>query len=327
MGSPKDDAAKKQLDDLLETNVKPLMERFKKVQPQLDKAHRKLDAAVDQHDTAVIDFESRALRTFTVEVGDVVSSVDEYIGMLDDFAENPDLAGSKDAAARWVHGLGAAKKELAHGLQKADHSLAKAERALKEAMKHGGLLEAAWASVRAKVASDVKMVEGLGVAMEKSATEARAAAKKLDGDALAAERKRAMESDDLAQEWIKDAQSVLADFEKQLAQLQPSADFKIVYARERQRVNEQIADMRSMALQLRQDYAAISLLQLQFNFVKIAEAMGIPLEEAKKLAPALSQNDSAKMKALDAVAKKHKLDSGGKDLLASLRKNGLVSRA
>ncbi|MEO8310226.1 MAG: hypothetical protein ABI520_03550 [Caldimonas sp.] len=327
MGSPKDDAAKKELDDLLEVQVKPLMERYKKVQPQLDKAHRKLDAAVDRHDTALIDFESRALRAFTVEIGDIVTSVNEVIGMLADFADNPDLAGSKDAAARWVHGLGAARKDLAHGVQKADHSLAKAERAFKETVKHGGLLEAAWASVRAKVASDVKMVEALGVAMEKCSTEARAAAKKLDGDALASQRKGASESDGMAPEWIQDAQSVLADFDKQLAQMQPSADFKTIYARERQRVDEQVADMRSAAQQLRQDYIAISLLQVQFNFVKIAEAMGIPLEEAKKLAPALSQNDSAKMKALDAVAKKHKLDGGGKDLLASLRKNGLVSRA
>ena len=327
MGSPKDDEAKKQLDDLLDGQIKPLMERYKKVQPQLDKAHRKLDAAVDRHDNALIDFESRGLRTFTVEVGDIVSSVDEVIGMLADFAENPDLAGSKDAAARWVHGLGAAKKELAHGLQKADHSLAKGERALKEAVKHGGLLEAAWASTRAKVASDVKMMEALGVGMEKILDEAKAAAKKLDGDALAAARKRAADSDGLAPEWINEAQAAVADFEKQLAQLQPSADFKAVYPRERQRVEEQIADMRSVAQQLRQDYTTISVLQVQFNLVKIAESMGIPLEEAKKLAPALAQNDSAKMKALDAVAKKHKLDGGGKDLLASLRKNGLVSRA
>jgi len=51
------------------------------------------------------------------------------------------------------------------------------------------------------------------------------------------------------------------------------------------------------------------------------------VEEAKKLAPALAQNDSAKLKALESLAKKHKLDGGPKELLAGLRKNGLVGRA
>ena len=327
MGSPKDEEAKKQLDDLVETRIKPAMERYKKARTQLATAPNKLDAAIARHDIALIDFESRALRKTTEDVGSLVDELKQVTGILNDFAENADLAGSKDAAARWVSGLGAARKDLEHGVQKADHVLAKAERALNDSINRGGKLEAAWAGVRAEVSSNLKMVEALSAAMDKYSASALAAAKKLDGDVLEQQRKGASETDEMAQQWISTTQELLAAFDKQLAALKPSADFKAIYTRERQQADRQLDDIRSTARQLRQQYTDISVLQLQYNFVKIAQSLGVPLDEAKKLAPALAQNDSAKLKALESLAKKHKLDGAPKDLLAGLRKNGLVGRA
>ena len=327
MGSPKDEEAKKQLDDLVEASIKPAMERYKKARTQLATAPNKLEAAIARHDVALIDFESRALRKTTEDVGSLVDDIKQVTGILNDFAENPDLAGSKDAAARWVSGLGAARKDLEHGVQKADHVLAKAERALNDSINRGGKLEAAWAGVRAEVSSNLKMVEALSAAMDKYSASALAAAKKLDGDVLEQQRKGASETDEMAQQWISTTQELLAAFDKQLAALKPSADFKAIYTRERQQADRQLEDIRFTARQLRQQYTDISVLQLQYNFVKIAQSLGVPLDEAKKLAPALAQNDSAKLKALESLAKKHKLDGAPKDLLAGLRKNGLVGRA
>ena len=110
MTTPKDEEAKKQLDEVIDSLIKPAMERYKKAHAQLAAAPNKLDAAIARHDVDLIDFESRALRKTTAEVGSLVDDLKYAITMLDDFAENPDLAGSKDAAARWVSGLGAARR-------------------------------------------------------------------------------------------------------------------------------------------------------------------------------------------------------------------------
>ena len=327
MTTPKDEEAKKQLADVVESQIKPAMDHYKKARAQLQAAPNKLDAAIARHDDHLIDFESRALRKTTEEVGGVVEDINSAIAALDEFAENPDLAWSKDAAAHWVSGLGAAKKDLEHSVQKADHALAKAERALHDSVNKGGKLEAAWATVRAQVSSNVKTTEALSTSMDKHSASALAAAKKLDGDALESERKGASDSDGMAQVMIDMTREALAAFDKQLAALKPSADFKAIYPGERQRVEAQLADLKSTAKQIRQQYTDISVLQVQYNFVKIAQALGVPVEEAKKLAPALAQNDSAKLKALESLAKKHKLDGGPKELLAGLRKNGLVGRA
>ena len=326
MTTPKDEEAKKQLDEVIDSLIKPAMERYKKAHAQLAAAPNKLDAAIARHDVDLIDFESRALRKTTAEVGSLVDDLKYAITMLDDFAENPDLAGSKDAAARWVSGLGAAKKDLEHGVQKADHALAKAERALHDSINKGGKLEAAWAAVRAQVSSNLKMTEALSSAMDRFSAGALAAAKKLDGDVLEQQRKGASESDDMAQQWISSTQETLAEFDRQLAALKPGADFKAIYPGERQRVDAQLDEIKSTARAIRKQYTDISVLQLQYNFVKIAQALGVPVDEAKKLAPALAQNESAKLKALESLARKHKLEGGPKELLAGLRKNGLVGR-
>ena len=327
MTTPKDLEAKKQLDGVVDEQIKPAMERYKKAHAQLAAAPGKLDAAVARHDVDLMDFESRALRKTTAEAGSVVDDIKYAIAMLDEFAENPDLAGSKDAAARWVSGLGAARKDLEHGVQKADHALAKAERALHDSLNKGGKLEAAWAAVRAEVASNLKQIEGSTGAMDRFSADALAAAKKLDGNALELQRKGAAQSDDMAQVWISSTQETLAGFDRELAALKPGPDFKAIYPGERRQVDAQLEDIKSTAREIRKQYTEISVLQVQYNFVKIAQSLGVPLDEAKKLAPALAQNDSAKLKALESLAKKHKLEGGPKELLAGLRKNGLVGRA
>jgi hypothetical protein len=327
MTTPKDEEAKKQLDSLVNDLIKPAMERYKKAHAQLAAAPNKLEAAIARHDVDLIDFESRALRKATAEVGSIVDDIKYAIMMLDDFAENPDQAGSKDAAARWVSGLGAARKDLEHGVQKADHALAKAERALHDSLNKGGKLEAAWAAVRAQAASNLKMTQALSTRMDQYSADALAAAKKLDGSALELQRKGASGSDAMAQQWISSTQELLADFDRQLAVLKPGADFKAIYPGDRKQVDAQLEDIKSTARDIRKQYTEISVLQVQYNFVKIAQSLGVPLDEAKKLAPALAQNDSAKLKALESLARKHKLDGGPKELLAGLRKNGLVGRA
>jgi hypothetical protein len=327
MGSPKDEEAKKQLDGVVNDVIKPAMERYQKAHAELKAAPNKLEAAIARHDDHLIDFESRALRKTTAEVGSLVDDLISAIAMLDEFAENPDLAGSKDAAARWVSGLGAARKDLEHSVQKVDHALAKAERALHDSQNRGGKLETAWAAVRAQVSSNVKMIEALSASMDKFSASALAAAKKLDGGMLEQERKGAAEADGMAQQWIGSTQEALAGFDRQLAALKPSADFKAIYPGERKGVDAQLADIKATAMAIRKQYTDISVLQVQYNFVKIAQSLGVPLDEAKKLAPALAQNDSAKLKALETLAKKHKLEGGPKELLAGLRKNGLVGRA
>jgi len=327
MGSPKDEAAKKQLDDLVADSIKPAMERYKQAHAKLKTAPNKLDAAIARNEPELIDFEARGLRKTTEEVGSLVDDINNVIGMLNDFADDPDLAGSKDAAARWVTGLGAAKKDLQHGVQKADHALAKAEHAINAALKHGGKLETAWAGVRSQVSANLASSKVLSAALDRLEADARAAGKKLDGDALEVSRKSARENDEMIQIQIEMTQSLLAAFDKELAQFKPSADFKAIYTREHQRANDQLSEIKEIGKGIRGQYTAISVMQLQYNFVKIAQSLGVPLDEAKKLAPALAQNDSGKLKALDALAKKHKLEAAPKQLLASLRKDGLIGRA
>lgn len=323
MSSPQE-----QLKDLREGQVKTALDSYKNVHSALKTAHLKLAAATAKKEPQLIDFEARALREFTKKLGTIVDEVDEAVGMLDEFAEDPKLEAARDDAAKLVHSLGVVRKELAHWLEKADQLLALADKTMSDAVKRGGNLEAAWAGVRAKVAAAKKSVDGFDATMEKVMDDALAAGKALDGSKLAAAKDRAKDyGGGIADEFVKDAASQLAAFDKALATLKPSAAFKAVYTRERQRVAEMIDDMRETAKGLLKSYINISVMEMQFNFRKIAEALGMAPADAAKLAPALSQNDSAKLKALDAASKKHNLGVPAKDLLATLQKRGLVGRA
>lgn len=330
MGDPvKDKKALDELKQAVEYGIKPALKRYTDVRPRLKTGLVKLDAAVLAADSEVIAFEQRGVTAFKREVGSVIQSIDDAIDSLTHYADDPDYEAGQAQAAGHVRALGAAKKELALWVARATRHLSRADALLKKVVVRSGYVEAQWAKLGARV----KELEGYAESRSSSMVTARGraydAAKSLDAAALEKARAWSYEiaGDGFLAGQIKEVKTALATFEADIKKVKPSAEFMNVYPGERNDANDRVAGAEATLRELLKVNKEITELKVKLDVRKIAETLGWPADVIEKIGPQLSQNDSAKLKALDSMAKKHAPDKSAKDLLAALQKRGLVSRA